>query len=451
MVTNGSFDDGTNNWINNNSNLSVESGKLKVLSTSGFGNAEQNISVQGGKTYNISVDFTYGGTTEGRLNLYDGTGLPIEISKSEDGIISTQITISSGQTNLRIRLVNQSATIGVYNLWDNVSVKEYLGQEVVPDSGCGSWLFEPQSTNLIPYSEDFSNAAWNQTTAQITSTTNINPSGNAGTFKIENIGSGSQIGASLSITSGNSFTNSWYVKKISGTGNFDIKDTNNVSTSFTATDVWQRFQVTAVSSSTTGRCYLQVPTQGDVFEIWGAQIEQQSYATSYIPTENNPNGVTRNQDVCTNGGSLASINSTEGVLYAEIASLSNQVTSNYISLSDGTYNNRISLMYSVGTNIIRAFLRLGGASQADLAVTVSDITEFHKVAFKYKENDFALWIDGVEVGTDTSGSTIPSGTLTKLAFSEINTTGGLFRGKNKALAVWKEALSDSELQSLTTI
>ena len=32
--------------------------------------------------------------------------------------------------------------------------------------------------------------------------------------------------------------------------------------------------------------------------------------------------VTRNQDVCTNGGSLASINSTEGVLYAEVAAFS---------------------------------------------------------------------------------------------------------------------------------
>ena len=37
-----------------------------------------------------------------------------------------------------------SASIAI----DNVSVKEYLGQEVVPDSGCGSWLWEPQSTNL---------------------------------------------------------------------------------------------------------------------------------------------------------------------------------------------------------------------------------------------------------------------------------------------------------------
>ena len=40
---------------------------------------------------------------------------------------------------------------------DNVSVKEYLGQEVVPDSGCGDWLFEPQSTNIVTQSEDLLN------------------------------------------------------------------------------------------------------------------------------------------------------------------------------------------------------------------------------------------------------------------------------------------------------
>ena len=50
--------------------------------------------------------------------------------------------------------------------------------------------------------------------------------------------------------------------------------------------------------------------------------------TSYIPTSGST--VTRNQDVCTNGGSLASINSTEGVLYAEIAAL-NQTGTQYRS------------------------------------------------------------------------------------------------------------------------
>ena len=52
-----------------------------------------------------------------------------------------------------------------------------------------------------------------------------------------------------------------------------------------------------------------------VFYIWGAQLEQQSYATSYIPTEGTIK--TRNQDLCNNGGDVSLINSTEGVLYAQ--------------------------------------------------------------------------------------------------------------------------------------
>ena len=59
---------------------------------------------------------------------------------------------------------------------DNVSVKEYLGQEVVPDSGCGAWLFEPQSTNIITHSEDFSQ--WIiQDSATVSSATFVSPSG----------------------------------------------------------------------------------------------------------------------------------------------------------------------------------------------------------------------------------------------------------------------------------
>ena len=42
-----------------------------------------------------------------------------------------------------------SSDNGVCYTVDNVSVKEYLGQEVVPNSGCGSWLMENQSTEYI--------------------------------------------------------------------------------------------------------------------------------------------------------------------------------------------------------------------------------------------------------------------------------------------------------------
>ena len=145
------------------------------------------------------------------------------------------------------------------------------------------------------------------------------------------------------------------------------------------------------------------------------------------------------------------INSSEGVLYADISSLSNTVTSNYISISDGTYDNRISIFYSVGTNIIRAFLRVGGVSQVDLSVAVSDITAFHQVAFKFAQDDFSLWIDGVEISTDVSGSTIASNTLDRFHFGEVSGTTNPFKGNCKDLRVYKTALTDAELQTLTTI
>ena len=92
---------------------------------------------------------------------------------------------------------------------------------------------------------------------------------------------------------------------------------------------WYRCSHTITAQSTINTAYSasfvlvnnsSISYQGDGTSgiyIWGANVEQQSYATSYIPTSGST--VTRNQDVCTNGGSLASINSTEGVLYAEIA------------------------------------------------------------------------------------------------------------------------------------
>ena len=70
---------------------------------------------------------------------------------------------------------------------------------------------------------------------------------------------------------------------------------------------------------------------------------------------------------------------------------------------------------------------------------------------KWKVNDFSLWINGVEVATDSTGNVSPSDTLNALSFSEINTTSGLFSGKTKGLKVYKTALTDSELTTLTTL
>jgi len=444
-VLNGTFDTDTG-WTKG-TGWSISGGN--ATSDGSASNLDQSGTFLSGKTYKVVYDVLNYVSGDIRFR-FTGTSNENGTLRNTNGTYTEYIKLANNQSVLRFPSSSFNGSI------DNVSVKEYLGQEVVPDSGCGHWLWEPQSTNLITQSELFSDSSWLRV-GSITTTDNYttSPSGQNNATRLQWTNATNYIYQSLSHV-GSDFTLSIYLKSNTNVSqNVRLFMDNGVQAQdVVVTTQWQRFETTNTITPTQSNRNVGLIKSGSQvgdldISIWGAQFEAQSYPTSLIPTSGS--SVTRNQDLCTNGGSLASINSTEGTLYAEIASLSNEVTSNYISLSDGTYNNRIALMYSVGTNIIRAFLRLGGTSQADLSVFVSDITEFHKVAFKYKENDFALWIDGVEVRTDTSGSTIPSGTLTKLAFSEINTTGGLFRGKTKALAVWKEALSDEELTELTTI
>ena len=186
----------------------------------------------------------------------------------------------------------------------------------------------------------------------------------------------------------------------------------------------------------------------DGLYIWGAQLEvQNSFATSYIPT--NGSTVTRLQDAAFGAGSSDLINSTEGVLYAEIAALADDNSTRVIQLSDGTNSNRMFIGYWSLSNEIRMLVQVGGVTQAFSGNTSYDILDFNKIAFKYKESDFALWINGTEIITDTSGVTFPIGTLTQLDFD--SNGSAIFFGKTKCVAVFKEALTDAELTCLTTI
>ena len=82
-------------------------------------------------------------------------------------------------------------------------------------------------------------------------------------------------------------------------------------------------------------------------------------------------------------------------------------------------------------------------------ITLADATDTIKAAISYKLNDLKFYVNGVLMIADTSGNA-PIG-LNTLQFTDANGTSNKFFGKTKALAVWKEALSDAELTELTTI
>ena len=177
--------------------------------------------------------------------------------------------------------------------------------------------------------------------------------------------------------------------------------------------------------------------------IYGCQAEIGSHVSSYIPSYGS--AVTRSADSCLDGGSAESINVTEGVLYAEVSAFSG--TFRAISLSNNTNSNVVALLYRPTVNEIWMQVRSNGVETNIKIYNVNQLQN-NKIAIKYKENDFALWVNGVKEGTNTSGSTPVS--LDNIKFTR-GDGGEVFTGNVKQVAVFNEALSDAELATLTTL
>jgi len=190
-----------------------------------------------------------------------------------------------------------------------------------------------------------------------------------------------------------------------------------------------------------------VGVSGETVNIWGFQIEIGLYLSSFIPTTTVGSITTRSADVCNGAGTAADFNDSEGVLYANIAALDDAETNNRrLGLTKNNTFEGLRIQYDNST--IGAVLYDGSTNQYSRTFTFNDLSLFAKVAFKYKASDFALWINGFEYGAQASGTTLTDGTLDDLSFDYVN--GNFFRGKTKEVIAFNEALSDTELEALTS-
>ena len=344
------------------------------------------------------------------------------------------------------------------------------------DSTEGALLLENSATNLITYSEDFSQGVWNKTNCTIISNNSISPNGTQNADKLveNNIinGFSNRYSTSVSYTSGAKYTTSIFAKSdgrdlmirsyngssdidtifdlsngIVLSGNGEIKDYGNG---------WYRCSHTITAQSTINTSFSasfvlvnnsSISYQGDGTSgiyIWGAMVEQGSYPTSYIPTSGST--VQRAAETCNGSGNSEVFNDSEGVLFADIAANANDLTNRKLSISNGASSQRIVLSYSTVSNTLDYDV-VNSTQQADISHTLTDIKLFSKVAAKYKTNDFALWVNGFEVATDSSGNA-PTG-LSELNFDR-GFGGENFYGKTKELGYYDTALTDAELETLTS-
>jgi hypothetical protein len=450
---------------------------------------QNNLNLVANKTYKLTFDIEI--TTVNQAYIWIGNG-----GGSVNYTGTNYQFYPTGSHTVYFQMPSNQTTLGFYGsqtggafYMNNISLIEitddtdlprinytnfdYENGEVVPYSGTGSLLLEPQSTNLIQYSEDFSQSYWSKTRTEVYQNTTISPDGslNASTLSVVNANGGEEFLRRISISSSPA-TSSIYVKKGNwryitfrslylsvfdfDTETFTFTGANEVVSFEKLQNGWYRLKANSLT-----RNYCSVgfardatsPTAGSNVNganmyIWGAQLEEGSYATSYIPTNGEVNGVTRLADVCNNAGSSDLINSTEGVLYVE-ALLKNtgtfktaaRITATDISTGDGLW------IYFRSDNKIQGVLRVGGVDQTGIISSVQTTDEYYKVAFKFKQNDFSLFVNGIEVATDTSGNTFSANTLSKLGFV-LGTSTNPFIGNVKTVAVF-EALDNDQLERLT--
>ena len=335
-------------------------------------------------------------------------------------------------------------------------------------------LLEPSRTNLITYSEDFISSSWVKTGVSITSNVEISPDGSQNASKlIEDAFTGTKRLRINALSTSGDNTLSFFVKaaerkyvllrEAGQTGAFSYFDLENgvKGTSSLAENIqiqkfkndWYRISFKDNLTSVAIELRLALSDgvnsyQGDGTSgvyIWGAQVEQGSYPTSYIPTSGST--VTRSADACNGAGTADDFNDSEGVLYANIAALDDAETNNRrLGLTKNNTFEGLRIQYDNST--IGAVLYDGSTNQYSRTFTFNDLSLFAKVAFKYKASDFAVWINGFEYGAQASGTTLTDGTLDDLSFDYVN--GNFFRGKTKEVIVFKEALSDTDLETLTS-
>ena len=494
LVTNGNFDTDSD-WVKE-TGWTISNGEASIISSGNVRLYQTGYTLDANKKYELSVNvksissgsirFRFGGTgSASNLEQITTTGVHTFISKP---LVTTSIVgffVSSGTTvsidNVSVKEV-QEADFDFSRGSSATRVNEKgLIEDVASNipridytSGQGALLLEPQSTNLVPYSEDVSS----YTSQNITTTNNSGTSPDGSTTADKAIPTtlyaAHRYIPSYTVSSSTKYAASIFAKKdgynkiritenasTGGYAEFDLE--NGLVLSSSGVDLaeiqnygsgWFRCVMVETSGSTSFRFDVNVINEvgeltfsGDGTSgvlLWGAQLEQGSYPTSYIPSLTGSQ-TTRSADVANNSGNADLFNDSEGVLYANIAALHDDATFKSITLNDNSTSDRV--LISINSNNIYIGVFDGGVTQVLDSVSVTDATDFNKVAVSYKVNDCNLWINGFKVFTDTYAS-MPSG-LSQINFNKGDGVDD-FYGNTKELAVFKEALTDAELESLTS-
>ena len=350
---------------------------------------------------------------------------------------------------------------------------------------CPSALLEPQRTNVGLWSQDLDNASWGKVNSSVTANSTTSPDGttNADTFTGDGTNNQHYIVGTTSgnITSGTTYTYSIYAKKntnnfiqlwISNTfggmfANFDLNNgvvgtlgigsggSNPTSSIQSVGNGWYRCSMTFVPTSTGAVGLLCIITtsasaprsEGNTLStsvfLWGAQLEQGAYPTTYIPTTSATatrvaDSFSRN-NIYTNG----LISASGGTWFVE---LRGNVAYTRDAAGAGLY-----LDASVGLASGFAFRTGSASSRMQIWKAISSVatmiytttTDTTKSAIKWDGSTADVFANGVKVVSATS--------FTPTNMENLNSSATDLPKFIQQMALFPTPLSDTDCTTLNTL
>ena len=331
-------------------------------------------------------------------------------------------------------------------------------------------LIEEQRTNLLTYSEDFSNAAWYKTGASIESNAVVAPDGTLTADKIiATSATTNHFIYKSSTTIGTTYTWSACVKSAGepntiihaysispsvfsfSTGTFtndnpvDVINRGVIPLGSGWYRIWIVYNAEGESVFIGGSKTNSYTYTGDGYSgiyIWGAQLEVGSHPSSYIKTTSAQ--VTRAADAASMTGTNFSswFNNSEGTVFTDVSAA---LGYNILSISDGSAATNAMLAVANANNQFQIYVN-GGTAQTSLDGGTPLDKTYQKYAGAYAVNNSALSLAGGATVADTS-CLIP--VVNQLRIGAGGTGLYPINGHIRKLAYWPVRLANSVLQALS--